>query len=30
MLTKNVGNTPKNADEKISATFPRNVDVKKY
>jgi hypothetical protein len=29
-LTKNVGNTPKNADEKISATFPKNVDVKKY
>jgi hypothetical protein len=28
MLTKNVGNTPKNVDEKMLATLSKNVDEK--
>jgi hypothetical protein len=28
MLTKNVGNTHKHVDEKMSATLPKNVDEK--
>jgi hypothetical protein len=28
MLTKNVGNTPKNVDEKMSTTLSENVEEK--